>query len=101
MENSTKLYAFSVTVSLFYFRLGMICPENYNLSDFIISKITARPPSVSGSKNDEKRIHELVENYKSSKQYYQLVADQSTAIINEVCYHFELSLDLKEKKTIS
>lgn len=74
----------------------MKCPENYNLSDFIVSKITARPSSILGGKNDEKRIEELTENYRTSKQYDQLVIDQTRAIINNVCNHFEMALLLRE-----
>lgn len=72
----------------FLCRLGMKCPENYNLSDFVISKITARPPSILDSENDEKRIEALVEKYRSSKLHEQLVADQYSAVINKVCYYF-------------
>lgn len=67
-----------------YFSLGINCPKNYNTSDFIISQITVRSPSVEGSEKDKERVHNLIVSFRKSKIYEKLKNELNEASQNQV-----------------
>ncbi len=67
-----------------FFRLRLECPDNYNLSDYVISQISVRPPSVDDSELDEIRVQKLVAKFRESEVCQQLDEELTFVACNKV-----------------
>lgn len=49
--------------------LGLKCPETYDLSEYIVTQVTIRPPSIKGSETDRLKVNKIVQHFHQSNKH--------------------------------
>ncbi|XKL67710.1 hypothetical protein PGB90_003201 [Kerria lacca] len=67
----------------YFSRLGYVCPENYNLCEYIVSQVTVKTIQFQDSESEEKKVEDLVVSYRNSKIYEELTLELDTILKNK------------------
>lgn len=62
-----------ITTSVY--RLNVLCPKNFNLSEFIVSQVTVKNLSRNGQEDDTYKVQHIVDCFLQSEVFENLMDD--------------------------